>query len=227
MPQMKAALSALIWVQRHRWAMLLAAILLLIVISPYPGVYDRNDNLISPLTAVVVLAVTLSTARRLRTCILVAILTLVWVVVSIVTDGSGLFASVTTIAPLLFLAVMGSIFFLLASWLSRAKTINGETLCAAICGYLIVGLFWTGIYALVQSGDQHAIVSINAAKLEHGDLIYFSYTTLTTMGFGDLTPRNPTARMWTILEAVSGTFYNAIVIARLVTLYGFKPQLAE
>ncbi len=122
---------------------------------------------------------------------------------------------------------MGSVFFLLASWMARVTTINAETLCAAVCGYLILGLFWTGIYALVQNVHPNAIASSDAKSLEHGDLIYFSYTTLTTTGFGDLIPKSPFARMWTVIEAVAGTFYNAIVIARFVTLYGFKPASVE
>ena len=89
--------------------------------------------------------------------------------------------------------------------------------------YLIIGIFWAGLYALAQAQDHHAISSTTTGTLEHGDLLYFSYTTLTTTGFGDLAPRSPVARMWSVLEAVVGTFYNAIVIARLVTLYPRSP----
>lgn len=203
---MNAAFLAVAWVRRHRWAMLLVGLLLLLIISPFPGAYDRNDNLISPLAAIVVLAVTLCTGRRIVTMLMITVLTLTWLVVSIATDGSGLFASATITAPILFLAVMGSVFLLLANWLAHVTTINAETLCAAVCGYLIVGLFWTGIYALVQNHDAHAIVAHDENVLQHGDLIYFSYTTLTTTGYGDLVPKNPVARMWAVIEAVVGTF---------------------
>jgi hypothetical protein len=69
--------------------------------------------------------------------------------------------------------------------------------------------------------NPQSITSHDSTQLLHSDLIYFSYTTLTTTGFGDLIPKNPFARMWAVIEAVAGTFYNAIVIARFVTLYGF------
>jgi hypothetical protein len=223
---MNGVLFALTWVRHRRWGLLLGGILLLLIISPFPGAYDRDDNVITPFVAVVVLAVTLCTARHFLTLLLMTLLTITWLVVSIVTDGSGLFASdrlvaPVLLAPILFLVVIGSIFFLLVNWMARVTTITSETLCAAVCGYLILGLFWTGIYALVQSSDPSAIFNQDARKLVHGDLIYFSYTTLTTTGFGDLIPKNPFARMSAVLEAVAGTFYNAIVIARLVTLYGF------
>ncbi len=51
-------------------------------------------------------------------------------------------------------------------------------------------------------------------------LLYFSFTTLTTTGYGDITAVNPVVRMWSIFEATIGTMYNATVIARLVSLYG-------
>jgi voltage-gated potassium channel len=229
---MNEALRIIDWVRAHRWAILLVGILFLLLASPFPGVYDREDNVITPLAAVVVLAVTLCTAQRFLTVALMTLLTVTWLSISIATDGSGLFASdhikdPVLIAPVLFLVVMGSVFFLLASWMARVTTINAETLCAAVCGYLILGLFWTGIYALVQNVHPHAIASSDAKDLQHGDLIYFSYTTLTTTGFGDLTPKSSFARMWAVIEAVAGTFYNAIVIARFVTLYGFTTAPAR
>jgi hypothetical protein len=227
---MNEALRLVGWVRAHRWAILLVGLVFLLLVSPFPGAYDREDNLITPLVSVVVLAVTLCTAQRFLTVLLMFVLTTTWLVTSIVTDGSGLFASDTIdkpvlIAPVLFLLVIGAIFILIVTWMVRVTTINAETLCAAVCGYLILGIFWTGIYALVQNLHPHAIANFDSSKLQHGDLIYFSYTTLTTTGFGDLIPKNPFARMWAVMEAVAGTFYNAIVIARLVTLYGFKPAV--
>jgi hypothetical protein len=87
---MKAALFVVAWFKTHRWAILLVAILLLLIISPFSGVYDRNDNLISPLAAIVVLAVTACTVQRFLTGLLMTGLTLLWLVISIATDGSGL-----------------------------------------------------------------------------------------------------------------------------------------
>jgi voltage-gated potassium channel len=215
------------WVRAHRWAILLVFLLALLMISSIPDVYDSQDNLISPLMALVVLAVTLSTGLRLFSLACMTLLTVAWLVISVLTPGSGLFAGQSIVAPALFLVIMGSVFLMFVRWMVRVSVVNAEALCAAVCGYLILGIFWADIYTLVRSVDQHAIVSPDRLKMEPGDLLYFSYTTLTTTGFGDLIPRNPAARMWSVLEAVIGTFYNAIVIARFVTLYGFKPAPAR
>jgi voltage-gated potassium channel len=210
------------WVHAHRWSVLLVSLLALLVISPISDVFNRADNVISPLAGVVFFAIAASTGLRRWTRRAMMLLIAVWVVISVCTDGSGLFAGESLVAPVLFLVIMGLVFLLVARWMARISVVNAEALCAALCGYLIVGIFWAGLYALAESVDAHAIVAQGKATMEHGDLLYFSFTTLTTTGFGDLVPKNPTARMWTVLEAVIGTFYNAIVIARLVTLYGFK-----
>ena len=49
--------------------------------------------------------------------------------------------------------------------------------------------------------------------------LYFSLTTLTTVGYGDITPVNPFAQVWSTMEAVCGTLYMALLVARLVGLY--------
>jgi hypothetical protein len=211
------------WLSARKWRVLLILLVALLAISPISDVYNRADNLITPIVAVVIMAVTLSTGLRPVAAAGMAALTVVWLIVGIVTDGSGLFAGVSIAAPLMFLLIVALVFVLLARWLAQVTVINAEVLCAAVCGYLILGIFWTDVYALVVAVDAHAIISLYKPKAEHADLIFFSYSTLTTSGFGDLIPRNPAARMWSVLEAVTGTFYNAIVIARFVSLYGFRP----
>jgi len=57
--------------------------------------------------------------------------------------------------------------------------------------------------------------------MSHGPrALVLSFTTLTTTGYGDITAVDPLVRMWAIFEAITGSMYNAIVIARLVSLYG-------
>ena len=49
--------------------------------------------------------------------------------------------------------------------------------------------------------------------------LYYSLTTITTLGYGDITPATPFARIWSTMEAVTGVFYMAVLVARLVSLY--------
>jgi hypothetical protein len=213
----------------HKWKLLLAGLVLLLLISPIPEVYNQQDNVISPLMAVVFLAVIFGAAERRWTIWLLAAFTLVWLVISIATEGSGIFVGPSVLAPVLFTFLLVAIFVLLARWLVRAIHINAEVLCAAICGYFLLGILWAGFYAIalkmvpqVRPNDPSPFLSTTVAKVSVGDLLYFSYTTLTTTGFGDIIPRGPEVRMLAVMEAIVGVFYNTIVIARFVGLYGLN-----
>jgi len=210
------------WIRRRKWFLLLLGIAALLVISPISEVYAQQDNIISPLTAIILLAVAFGTAEKKGTLLCFSVLTSVWFVVSILTEGSGLFARESLVAPLLFMILLAAIFILLARWLIRAAFIDTEVLCAAICGYLLIGIFWAGLYAIIMLNDAKALVSISNSRIELGDMLYFSYTTLTTTGFGDILPKNPVVRMCAVIEAIVGIFYNTIVIARFVSLYGIE-----
>jgi len=221
--------SSWTWTREHKWRLLLIGMAALLLISPIPEVYDRQDNAITPLTSGAFLAVIFGTAERKVSLWLLTALTLIWLVLSIATPGSGLFAGLSLLAPLLFMVLLLAIFFLLARWMVRAVHINIEVLCAAVCGYLLLGMVWTGLYAFVEqvrvlTHRPDAFVSSTTPRLTVGDWLYFSYTTLTTTGYGDIVPRGAEVRMLAVMEAMVGLFYNTIVIARFVGLYGFKAR---
>ena len=218
------------WIHGHKWILLLCGIVTLMVISPFEEVYNRQDNIITPLCGMVIIAVTLGTSESKRIIGGMMTLTILWIIISVATDGSGLFADESLLAPLLFMILLLALFVLLTRWLARAVHINTEVLCAAICGYLLVGILWTGFYAVVLVMDPHALIfTVQSGpvmgpflKIPLGDLLYFSFITLTTTGFGDIIPKAPVVRMLTVIEAIVGIYYNTIVIARFVSLYGMK-----
>jgi hypothetical protein len=221
--------SSWTWIRSHKWKLLLGGIISLLMISPIPEVYDKQDNVITPLITVVFLAAIFGTAERKATIWLLTGITLAWLVISIATPGSGLFAGLSLLAPLLFIVLLVTIFILLARWLVRSVCINAEVLCAAICGYLLLGILWMCFYAAVEklrvlTHHPDAFVSLTTSRITVGDWLYFSYTTLTTTGYGDIIPRGAEVRMLAVMEAMVGLFYNAIVIARFVGLYGLRTQ---
>jgi hypothetical protein len=217
----------LAWIRAHKWKLLLGGLVLLLLISPVAKIYDDQDNVISPLMAVLFLAVTFGASRHKQTWIVLTVLIVVWLVISVLTAGSGLFAGESLLAPVLFLLLLALIFSLLLHWLIGAALIDAEVLSAAICGYLLIGLLWASFDALVLVVDPKAFATSTNAPVVLGDLLYFSYSTLTTVAFGDITPRDPLVRMVTIMEAIVGIFYNIIVIARFVGLYGLRTKGTE
>jgi hypothetical protein len=104
----------------------------------------------------------------------------------------------------------------------RAPSVNVEVLCASISAYLMLGLLWTVAYWLVDELTPGAF-AFNASEARqsiHGfNAFYFSFITLSTVGYGDITPVSKVARMLAAMEAMTGLLYVAVLIARLVALY--------
>ena len=97
---------------------------------------------------------------------------------------------------------------------------NFDTLCGAAAIYLMLGITWTSFFSLISLVYPDAFLGLRDDVLERwNDLMYFSFTTLTTLGYGDIAPSNTVARIWATLEAVTGTLYLTILVARLVAIY--------
>jgi hypothetical protein len=91
----------------------------------------------------------------------------------------------------------------------------------AVILYLNFALFFFVLYRLLDTLTAHAFTGLPAPGTEHGTaaaLLYFSFTTLTTAGFGDITPVHPLARNLANLESVIGQLFPATLLARLVSL---------
>jgi hypothetical protein len=99
-----------------------------------------------------------------------------------------------------------------------AGEITGNSIIGSICIYLLLGLIWTMLYLLVAEFIPGAFSGIESFNWKQNlpDFIYFSFVSLTTLGFGDMLPISPLARFLVYMEAVTGVFYMAIVVSSLV-----------
>ena len=93
-----------------------------------------------------------------------------------------------------------------------------ERIFGAIVLYLLIGLMFAVTYAFVAQIAPAAFEEHTRMVSAFSEWVYFSFVTLTTVGFGDITPLTRAARALTILEALIGQLYPAIIIARLVSL---------
>ena len=126
----------------------------------------------------------------------------------------------SSFADLIYAIYLACIIVILAKQLNQSKQVNSDTLTGAICVYLLTGIFWFLLYRI-----SFEIYPGNFTKLleDHNlidfRLLYFSFTTLTTLGYGDITPTGSAAMGLANLEAIVGQMYPAIFVARLVSLY--------
>jgi len=112
--------------------------------------------------------------------------------------------------------------------LFRGSKVTTETVFAVLCGYLLLGIVWASVYGLIELLSPGSFVSggepIFDSHLEQLDqrrgstLFYFSFVTLTTLGYGDVTPGTAAAGTFAALEAITGQLYIAILIARMVAM---------
>jgi hypothetical protein len=129
---------------------------------------------------------------------------------------------------------LGLFFLVLLTLLILAQTFReGPTtshrITGAVAGYLLLGLIWSQAYDLIALSLPGAFsVSGNPppqdAETLQPHLFYFSYVTLTTLGYGDIVAVHPVARTFVILEGVIGQLFPAILISRLVSLHVQEKQ---
>ena len=98
---------------------------------------------------------------------------------------------------------------------------SGGTLLGAVCGYLLLGIIWGLMYSAVEEASPGSFAFPADARapqtrMDSGVLNYFSFITLSTVGYGDVTPTWPLARTLAWLEAITGQFYLAVLVAGLV-----------
>jgi len=102
----------------------------------------------------------------------------------------------------------------------RSDRVTGDTLCGAIAVYLMMGLTWSFAHGLLQHlrPGSYRVVAGGMRMADSKELLYFSYVTLATLGYGDVVPVTNGARSLAVLEALGGTVYMAILVARLIGL---------
>ncbi len=101
--------------------------------------------------------------------------------------------------------------------------VTAEKVRGAMAAYILVGFTWAILYHFIElrMPGSFRLPETNAAEIytvRQSDFTYYSFITMTTVGYGDITPVNPLARMFAILEALIGQLYPATLLARLVSL---------
>ena len=115
--------------------------------------------------------------------------------------------------------------------LFRPMVVTIDTISASLCAYILMVLLWAYLYALVDlflpgsfaySLDENFVMNMSGGRAV--DAVYFSFVTMTTLGYGDILPATPPAMALATLEAFVGQMYIAILVARLVAVYSSPAQ---
>ena len=119
---------------------------------------------------------------------------------------------------------------LLLKFLFSIDRVTFDTISASLCVYILFGVLWAIVFSLVDLFGESAAFANNLTP-SHGDqlihfegsdtttALYYSFVTMTTLGYGDITPVSPMARILSAIEAMIGQMYLAVLVARLVGLH--------
>ncbi|ERN41377.1 Ion channel [Rubidibacter lacunae KORDI 51-2] len=129
-------------------------------------------------------------------------------------DGGTVALTVGLLVNATFLAVSVISF---TRYIFTETRVSADTIKGGLCGYILLGLTWALIYQTFALWNPDAfLMSCTDCKL---NVMYFSFTTLTTLGYGDISPVDPTVQVLASLQAIVGIMYPSIFISRLVGLY--------
>jgi hypothetical protein len=208
---------------------LLLALLGLIIIYPYcknAGLPGRI--ILAILYSLVLIGGTYATSRSRDSLIIGIILALLGITLqwTALFTGHAIFLRLTGVVFLIFLTFQIG---LVLRYLLMKGPITADKLHGALAGYIMIALFWAFIYTLIESfiPGSFNIPQENTQFPQNMfyHLLYFSFTTLTTVGYGDITPVTDQARSLVMIEQLGGVFFVAVLIARLAGLYPPRPDL--
>lgn len=130
---------------------------------------------------------------------------------------------IPAVAPYSLLPAIAFLIFVIArvlGYILSATEVDNETLCACLSGFLMIGLLWATGYILLGQLDPDAFNFTHPGQTMDGfEAFYFSFVTLSTIGYGDITPVSRVAKMLCVMQAITGMFYVAVLVARLVSIY--------
>lgn len=110
-------------------------------------------------------------------------------------------------------------------WVPIGRILQGKgsyanTFCGAAAVYLLPAVAWAASFAVIEKAAPGAFDGLSSGVVQSwNELLYLSLTTLTTLGYGDIKPIDPFARIWATLEPATGVLYIAILVASLVNVY--------
>jgi hypothetical protein len=132
---------------------------------------------------------------------------------------------VTIVCSLLYASLLLVAIGLIVVQVAKQKLVTADIIIGSVCAYILIGLLWYVLYEMIfDASNQRAFRGITSDS--DFELMYFSFTTLTTLGHGDIVPTMRLSQVMCNLEAIVGQMFPAVFISRLVSLWVVN-ELAE
>jgi len=205
---------------KFRFQNLLIWILLYIVASPFLDFFPHTDIFVQILYTIVLISAVYAIHQQ-TTLLWPALLLLLLTTVLIWCHILDLLSIDDMMVNLVMLIYIGLLVVAFGRYVMLAKRVDAELVAAALCLYLFMGLFGGSVFLLLETLVPGSFAGSNLAQgasFQGRSTIfqYFSFTTMTTLGYGDITPQTPVAMAFCQVEAILGQLFMAVMVARLV-----------
>jgi hypothetical protein len=208
--------------QRNNFSYLLAALLIFIIGVPITlglDLISLQTSRVVGITSLLAVGIwSLRGAGRLFSAGMLA------AIAGIILNGLAVGRNDDTLHMISMLALF--LFLLLATYnalrqVAVGNDINPNRIVGAICIYLLLGVIWSIAYGVIEYLQPGSFKGLTEAVSPawNTDWVYYSFVTITTLGYGDITPLTQTARSVSFMEAIVGQFYIAVLVAGLVSAY--------
>ncbi len=208
---------------RHGFENLLIWLFLYLVVGPFlePIPYALTIMKVLLSTALFSAAYTINKGNRI---FWISIVLLFLTIIPLWMNTLGLAKFPAVSITLLLILYLSTLVYSFSIFVFTVRHVTWNLLCAALCLYMIVGLLWGSLFTLVESlapGSFVGALMSDASSPEEKAhyLNYFSFITLTTLGYGDITPQTWGAAGLCRAEAMIGHFFTVVLVARLVGLH--------
>lgn len=212
------------WLVQRKFLALATTLVLLLIVAPLLSPLYDGRLLLDILLGCVFLAsaLVLYTERHMRNvALLLGIPTMVGLVTGFAVPGLPRIPLAIAFHLLAFCFFCFTVFSMLRN-LHKAPEVSADSIFGSFCGYMLIGLAFSHLYSILGMLEPGSFRSLapqfgQPGSRDHYFLLnYFSFVTLTTVGYGDVTPATDAARSLACVEAVTGQFYIAVLVAELI-----------
>ncbi len=197
----------------YKYSLLLASCLLVIITSPFFRTSSLAFFLNALTLAINIVAglIVIGNRQNLRSRIIRAIgyITLTMQLASLLSVVPN--EQMSKLIPAIFIIYFTSVSIIVYSDIYRARQIDGEMVAAVFCGFIMLGLLTSFIFTLVEIFEPNSFSGLEDRFKVFDSLVYFSFISLLTIGYGDMAPQTDVARVTTICVSLAGHFYTVFV----------------
>lgn len=196
---------------------------LVLLLAAQPLVVDQIiPGFVTRILGLLTIAGALRIMRPYRTLVAMATILLVVGIVAVPLSGSGVGGPVDMVGAVSTIVAMVTIVLVIAYEAVTEHWVTGDTVLGALVVYLLIGVTATYVYDLIEISSPGSFTNLQGTMPAaiFAELNYFSLVTLTTLGYGDIAPVQPLARIVATFEAVVGQFFVAAVVGLLVSRGG-------